>query len=93
MQISSDCASVPLQSLFNHTASRIIKLQSHLIEQTLIEKEAHYFEAQLICFFGFDGTTGNSQFSQELSLVEQDDALFVSVLILLRLITSEEIIL
>ncbi|XP_043864027.1 uncharacterized protein LOC122757015 [Drosophila mojavensis] len=76
-------AEVPLQSLLNHTADRILKLQEDVLE--VVPNATHY---KLIVSYGFDGSTGQSSYKQYFQSDEfntMDHSLFVSTIIPLRL--------
>lgn len=87
--ITENCVNVLLQSLLDHTLKRIVTLQSDFIDESFTQKESNSVKATFYCSFGFDGTSGNSQFNQQLSETTQDDTLFVSALIPLRLVSED----
>lgn len=73
-------ASVPLQALLDHTAERIIMLQSDAIK-SLCEKGIIDFN--LICKWGCDGTSGQSAYKQKFSdasnITTDENIFFISL--------------
>ncbi|XP_033248121.1 uncharacterized protein LOC117188397 [Drosophila miranda] len=60
IEVMETTARVPLQNLLDHTAHRIIKLQSDVFKQF-----PDASEIKLICSYGFDGSTGHSIYKQK----------------------------
>jgi len=55
---------VPMQSLVDHTSTRIIQMQSSFIIERARLSGRKETLATLICFYGFDGSTGQSNYKQ-----------------------------
>ncbi|XP_054727450.1 uncharacterized protein LOC129237075 [Anastrepha obliqua] len=69
-------AEVELQSLLDNTASSILELQKSLIEERLDETEK---TLTLIGKWGFDGSTGHSEYKQKFSnCINDEKSLFVT---------------
>lgn len=64
MSVTESGATVGLQALLNHTAERILKVQSDVIT-SLPENKVDNLE--LICKWGCDGTSGQSTYKQNFS--------------------------
>ncbi|XP_039968727.1 uncharacterized protein LOC120780528 [Bactrocera tryoni] len=78
-------AEVELQSLLNSTASSIIELQTNLIE-TIPENAVS--NLTLIGKWGFDGSTGHSEYNQKFSSSDLNDrSLFVTSYVPLQLVS------
>lgn len=56
LSVTESSAQVPLQSLVNHTATRILSYQVEVLMQI--------DEVKLVLSYGFDGSTGQSSFKQ-----------------------------
>lgn len=85
--VSETIASVPVQALFNHTASRIIQHSSCSITSLMKERGFEEVSAELICSWGFDGSTGQSQYNMRID--GTDSSLFVTAAIPLALQSQE----
>jgi len=81
-------AQVSLQNLLNHTAQRLIKMQSYVFKQFPDSSEL-----KLICSYGFDGSTGQSAYKQKFEIKTpdvqlSDHSLFVTSVIPIKMIDS-----
>lgn len=87
MIISGNCAQVSLQALLDHTCSRILTVQSDVI-QTL--KPEITQNLQLIVKYGFDGSSGQSKYKQNFQDGSVSDAtiLFTSLVPLMLIAES-----
>lgn len=93
--LNETCCEVPLQALLNHTAERLATLQMDYIKQYCESRNAEQLEHDqdqtmpsftLVCSYGFDGSTGQSQYKQTFQDSDQDDSsLFATTLIPLQL--------
>lgn len=95
--ISESSASIPLQSLLNHTAKRLIDLQTPVILQHVRRNRLTNIDIVLTCSWGFDGSSGHSEYKQRYADKPQenvsDDSLFATTLIPLQLSTDKHVIL
>ncbi|XP_046384825.1 uncharacterized protein LOC124155152 [Ischnura elegans] len=81
--IEEEKCEVDLQSLLNHTASRII---SFIVQSG---KEISASTCKLICKWGFDGSSGHSRYKQTWQTSNvKDDSLFATSLVPLQLLDS-----
>lgn len=62
IKITKSGATVKLQALLNHTIQRILSFQSEVIKNFPAEK---FQELYLICKWGCDGTSGQSNYKQK----------------------------
>ena len=84
-------AEVPLQSLLDHTARRLVRLQEDVIRQAAGDKRE--IELELLSKWGFDGSTGHSFFKQgDIADPKNDGQAFVTSLVPLQMRSSSEII-
>jgi len=84
--IDESRAEVELQSLLDNTASSIIELQNNIIETM---PENIVTNLTLIGKWGFDGSTGHSEYKQKFSNGDLDDrSLFVTSYVPLQLVTQ-----
>lgn len=92
IQISETLASVSLQGLLNHTIARILKLQEECIIKYTTLLQNKVLNMTLGCSWGFDGSTGQSQYKQKFkdptNTQVSDAGLFVTTLIPLQLISN-----
>ncbi|XP_036148284.1 uncharacterized protein LOC118647442 [Monomorium pharaonis] len=81
--VTDDSAEVSLQSLLNHTASRLLQT----CETVLISLGTSVQKLELIVKWGFDGSSGQSQYKQNASsgLKSSDHNLFATWLVPLQL--------
>jgi hypothetical protein len=63
--VSETTAKVPLGNLLDHTVRRIVQLQNSVIEQYLNNKNLTFCEATLVLSYGFDGSSGFSNYNQK----------------------------
>lgn len=87
---ASDCkVKVPLKNLLEHTLQRIVMLQEEVIESLMNQNNMNFLEAELICSYGFDGSSGHSNYKQQFCnseiLQQTDSTLFATTMIPLRL--------
>jgi len=90
-------AEVPLQSLLNHTAERIVQLQKEVILHCMQGTNDTVIDAVLMCSWGFDGSSGHSTYKQGYQFVNADNAdvcngdgnIFATTLIPLQLLTTD----
>lgn len=86
LSVTESSAQIPLQSLVNHTAKRILSYQEEVLMQI-----DELNDVTLVLSYGFDGSTGQSSFKQIFSSntpESLDNSLFVTSIIPLKLITS-----
>lgn len=79
---------VPLQNMVDHIANRII-----LRQQDVLSQMQTISDASLILSYGFDGSTGHSLFKQQFKETTPetlDHSLFITSIIPLKLISSED---
>ena len=75
IDVSEDSAKVSLQSLLDHTALRILEQRQDSVHE-LIEKlpkgeRPHLLD--LVCKWGFDGSSGQSEYKQRFSTTDLSD--------------------
>ncbi|KAI8125494.1 hypothetical protein CVS40_4198 [Lucilia cuprina] len=90
LSVTDSLAEIPLQNLVNHTAKRILSYQEEVL---LLIPELN--EVTLVLSYGFDGSTGQSSFKQMFnsdSPESLDSSLFVTSVIPLKLISSNNAI-
>lgn len=88
IDIDETYAEVDLQSLLDNTASSILELQKEWIENCLGKTENNL---RLIGKWGFDGSTGHSEYKQKFTNCNDDDiSLFVTSYVPLRLVTASD---
>lgn len=76
---------VPLQSLLDHTANRLMLVQKEAVTGTGIDK------LTLFSKWGFDGSSSHTQYMQKFASETSDDKyMFLSSLVRLRLIAEHE---
>lgn len=86
--VSETCASVPLQSLLDHTVERILTLQFEVIRNLRDETVENLV---LYVKWGCDGSSGQSQYKQSFSDASVSDAsMFLTTLAPLRLVPSSD---
>lgn len=84
--VSESQAEVELQSLLDHTASRILDLQTEVLN---VITDVNISNLVLIGKWGFDGSTGYSDYKQRVSNDSlQDNSLFVTSYVPLQLVTK-----
>lgn len=90
LMVTQSKADVPLQSLLNHTAKRILSYQEEVLNR-MVEVN----EVTVILSYGFDGSTGQNSFKQIFigeSAGGSDNSLFVTSVIPLKIITLDNAI-
>ena len=89
--VESSRAEVSLQSLLDHTARRLVRLQEDVIRQAAGDKEE--IQLELISKWGFDGSTGHSFYKQsDIADPKNDGQALVTSLVPLQMRSSSEII-
>ena len=89
--VESNRAEVPLQSLLDHTARRLVRLQEDVIQQAAGDKQESKLE--LISKWGFDGSTGHGFYKQgDIANPKNDGQAFVTSLVPLQMRSSSEVI-
>lgn len=96
--IDESSAECRLQPLLYHTTTRIVNMQEEVILQNAATSNAKDIEAIIIYSWGFDGSTGYSQYKQRYTETGNDNNfsdnnLFAITCIPLRLITSAGVVL
>lgn len=89
--VSETTAKVPLGNLLDHTVRRIVQLQNSVIEQYLNNKNLTFCEATLVLSYGFDGSSGFSNYNQKFTSNDNernDSSIFATTVIPLRLIAT-----
>lgn len=81
--VTEKLAVVPVQQLHNHTAARLVQHAEHAIETLMEEKGLTILELELMYSWGFDGSTGQSQYN--MSSPGTDSSLFATTTIPLKL--------
>jgi len=86
IEVTETTAQVSLQNLLNHSAERIIKMQSDVFKQFLDSSVL-----KLICSYGFDESTGQSAYKQKFEIKTpdvqvSDQSLFVTSVIPIKMI-------
>ena len=90
LKLTEVSAEVPLQALLEHTAIRIVELQEEVILQYHCSTKESTNEAQLICTWGFDGSSSQSNYKQAFQNDDADDSsMFATTVVPLRLVTPE----
>lgn len=85
MNIKDKSAEVPLQSLLDHTTTRILEISQSILtvtDKSLLEN------VELIAKWGFDGTSEQSQYKQKAKFNDSD--LFITWLVPLQLQTASQ---
>lgn len=87
VQVTETEAIVPLQSLLNHTATRLVQAQKNVLDgQSLDESDT----LVLLSKWGFDGSSSHTQYKQKfISEIADDKYMFLTSLVPLRLIYSK----
>jgi hypothetical protein len=93
--VSETTAKVPLGNLLDHTVRRIVQLQNSVIEQYLNNKNLTFCEATLVLSYGFDGSSGFSNYNQKFTSNDNernDSSIFATTVIPLRLTNTNTIL-
>ncbi|OXA46867.1 hypothetical protein Fcan01_18208 [Folsomia candida] len=83
--VTESSASIPLNSLLQHTASRIVNMQNSVLLQIFASQHICEIKATLICSWGFDGSSGQSRYKQKSSTSFDDSSIFATTLTPIRL--------
>lgn len=90
--VTEKIAKVPLEMLLKHTAERIIKLQSEVLSSIMERKQTDILYAELIVSYGFDSSSGYTNYKQQFqkagSSQMSDSSLLATTIIPLRLLES-----
>lgn len=88
--VTESSAEVALQNLLDHTANRILESQKNVLENISPQLLGNMV---LIGKWGFDGSTGHSEYKQKFldSNIEDDSSLFVTSYVPLQLICRSDI--
>ena len=93
INVSETKASVGLQAVLNHTASRIINMKKDKIIQIFDSENVSFKNINLLCSWGIDGSTGHSNYQQKFDGVNEsmvtDSELLVTAFSPIRLAQSE----
>ena len=94
ISVKEDFASVPLQNLLDHTALRIIQEQKESITEVVENlPESQQLSCKLICKWGFDGASGQSEYKQKFSSTDKtDESLFCTTLVPLQMVFEDRIL-
>lgn len=94
ISITEDFAKVPLQNLLDHTALRIIEDQKEQITEAVENLDAgEQLACTLVCKWGFDGSSGQSEYKQKFSSTDtSDNSLFCTTLVPLQLKYKEQVL-
>ncbi|CAL4199954.1 unnamed protein product, partial [Meganyctiphanes norvegica] len=96
IRVSHNMVEVPLQSLLNHTADRILSLKKETIASLQSNDHSGRIKLILSVKWGSDGSSGSSEFRQRFitdSMRESNDAdLFCTSMVPLHLKLNEEIV-
>lgn len=96
IEVLENMARVPLESLLQHTVSRLIKFQMDVLMAVLNKTESNSIDAELVVSYGFDSSTGQSNYKQQYFQESEnysDSSLLATTLIPLQLIDSDKNIL
>lgn len=87
IELSDRTASVPLDSLLNHTAERALKVNTDVVQKYMESRNLNEVNVQMIASWGFDGSGNQSQYKQRLDDKSTDDdhSLFATTLIPLKI--------
>jgi hypothetical protein len=95
LTVTDRSCTVPLKDLLQHTADRIVTLQDEYLNRYFENKQTNEFQFCMQFSWGFDGSSGQSQYKQKLEdsdISGDDHSLFVTTVIPLKLSTEEECI-
>lgn len=92
--IKEDSAKVPLQNLLDHTALRIIQEKKEAITEVVESLEDdEQLSCKLVCKWGFDGSSSQSEYKQRFSSSDQsDESLFCTTMVPLQLISGDRVL-
>lgn len=90
--VTETLAKVPLEMLLKHTSERIIKVQEEVISTLMETKNNDILYGELIVSYGFDSSTGYTNYKQQFekagSSQNSDSSLLATTIIPLRLIEA-----
>jgi len=87
--ITEEQAGVPLQSLLNHTCERLIEVQKDVL--TYVAKSRNTIKLTLFCKYGFDGTSGQSEYKQRFQNIStSDSSIFFTSFVPIKLVNNED---
>lgn len=89
--VSETKAEVSLQILLAHTAARLVRLQEEVINNVMEEQGVHSLSASLVLSYGFDGSSGQSNYNQkylECPLFDSDSSIFATTVTPSRLVDA-----
>lgn len=87
IKVNETSAEVKLQSLLNHTCSRILKLQADVITSLKPEVTVNL---RLLCKWGCDGSSGHSEYKQGFTNEDSSDAsIFLTSIVPLQIVGSD----
>ncbi|XP_071497175.1 uncharacterized protein [Diadema antillarum] len=94
ISIKEDSAKVPLQNLLDHTALRIIQEQKEAITEVVENLEDdEQLPCKLVCKWGFDGSSGQSEYKQMFTSTGQsDESLFCTTMVPLQLLSNGRVL-
>ncbi|KAG8240075.1 hypothetical protein J437_LFUL018899 [Ladona fulva] len=82
-RVTEDVCEIDLQALLSHTASHIVA------SVTTVPSSRKKINSTLICKYGFDGSSGHSQYKQLWQTEDKsDEFLFMSSVVPLRLLND-----
>jgi len=82
---------VPLLSLLNHTAGRILTLQKKVVSKIRKDQGTTFLIAELLLSYGYDGSSGHSNYKQGFAGPQKcdvDGSIFATAETPLRMIDS-----
>lgn len=95
IELSEKFAKASLESVLLHTVTRIVEMQTDVLETVMAQKNVNSINADFILSYGFDCSSGHAQYKQVFSNPSisnnTDSSLLATTLIPLRLLLSSEI--
>ncbi|XP_072022020.1 LOW QUALITY PROTEIN: uncharacterized protein [Amphiura filiformis] len=93
ISVTEDSAKVPIQSLLDHTTLRIIQQEKEKITQVIENlEEDEQLNCDLVCKWGFDGSSGQSEYKQKSAGTLDDSSMFCTTLVPLQLKFKDNIL-
>ena len=92
LKVSELTAEVSLQELLEHTAVRLVELQEEVIQQQHSNAGVTSSTATLICTWGFDGSSSQSNYKQRFVDEEEnadDSSMFATTIVPMQLVSPE----
>lgn len=80
ISVSDTKASVPIDKLLDHTARKIVKLCEDKLIKFMDDNQINSLSVEMINKYGFDGSSGQSQYNQEIDSDSSDANLFAVTL-------------